>query len=50
VRSVRLGAVWDEAERNAKADGETMAAVLDRLLRRYNVAAKRRREREADPS
>lgn len=43
VRSVRLGAVWEEAEANAKADGENMATLLDRLLRRYNTAARRRR-------
>lgn len=50
VRTVRLGAVWDEAKTNAKADGETMTHVLDRLLRRYNAAAAHRRktaEREA---
>jgi hypothetical protein len=50
MRSVRIGESWDEARENAEADGEKFAVVLDRLLRRYNAAAARRRkaaEREA---
>lgn len=36
--------VWSEAKENAKADGEKFADVLERLLRRYNTAATRRRK------
>jgi len=45
VRTVRIGDAWDEARANAEADGEKFADVLDRLLRRYNAAARRRRVR-----
>jgi hypothetical protein len=38
--------VWDEAEANAKANGENMATLLDRLLRRHNAAERRRRAHE----
>jgi len=42
---VRIGEAWDEAKANAEAEGEKFADVLDRLLRRYNAAARRRRKR-----
>lgn len=34
-RNVRIGQVWDDAARIAAARGETMTAVIDRLLQRY---------------
>lgn len=45
MRTVRIGDAWDEARANAEADGEKFADVLERLLRRYNAAASRRRKR-----
>lgn len=48
VRTVRIGDAWDEARANAEADGEKFADVVDRLLRRYNAAAARRRRKQAD--
>jgi hypothetical protein len=45
VRTVRIGAAWDEARANAEADGEKFADVLERLLHRYNAASARRRKR-----
>lgn len=44
MRTVRIGDAWDEARANAEADGEKFAEVLERLLRRYNTAAARRRK------
>jgi hypothetical protein len=35
VRTARVGNVWDEAAVIAKARGENMAGVLDRLLTSY---------------
>ncbi|HSS38659.1 MAG TPA: hypothetical protein VLT58_07810 [Polyangia bacterium] len=43
MRTVRVGEAWDEARANAEADGEKFADVIERLLRRYNAAAARRR-------
>lgn len=35
MRTLRLGAVWDEAKTIADARGETMTAVVEAALRRY---------------
>lgn len=38
-RNIRVGPIWDEAETYAKENGETMTALVTRLLHGY-VAAK----------
>lgn len=35
VRTVRIGAAWDEAHAIAKERGEKFSDVLDTLLKRY---------------
>lgn len=34
-RNIRVGDVWDQAEVIARGDGETMTALVSRLLRGY---------------
>ncbi len=34
-RNIRVGVVWDEVAEIAKANGETMTAVVVRLLEHY---------------
>lgn len=34
-RNIRVGTVWDQAAQLAAADGETMTAVVTRLLHEY---------------
>lgn len=41
VRTVRIGAAWDEAVSNL-ANGETMTQLIEKLLRRHNQAEARK--------
>jgi hypothetical protein len=34
-RNIRVGQTWDDAEKIAKASGETMTALVTRLLENY---------------
>lgn len=34
-RNIRVGTVWDDVAKIAEANGETMTAVVVRLLERY---------------
>jgi hypothetical protein len=46
-RNIRVGKIWDEAAGLAAADGETMTALVERLLQRY---VRRRRISRPDDS
>lgn len=46
-RNIRVGRVWDDAAAIAEARGETMTAVVERLLGNY-VARHRGRSASAD--
>lgn len=34
VRTLRLGAIWDEAKAAAEADGENLTSLVERAIRR----------------
>jgi hypothetical protein len=46
-RNVRIGAVWDEAERHAAAEGITTTAYVERALRAENTRVERAARRAA---
>jgi hypothetical protein len=49
VRNLRVAdEVWDTALANARADGKTITEVIVAYLKRYNIAASRRQEKEGE--
>ncbi|MDP9799333.1 hypothetical protein J2S43_007845 [Catenuloplanes nepalensis] len=48
VRTVRLGAIWDEASELATANGEKMTALVERALR-AEIARLRRQAGKPPP-
>lgn len=47
-RNIRIGAVWDEVAAYAAEDGETMTAVIERLLAAHAAKRRKKSARETD--